>query len=136
MFNGILKSKVRADGTRNALTVLQRYRFLFSLPKNIEKNIKNVSSRVMLQSHASTKLSPPCPTLCPSHTAPPSLQHEYDLVATDYEKAKSLFSTTKVNIFKRVLEEVEKQIAHFREDLKHQLLVLPSTLDQQKRLIK
>ena len=64
------------------------------------------------------------------------LQHEYDLVATDYEKAKSLFSTTQVNIFKRVLEEVEKQIAHFREDLKLQLLVLPSTLDQQKRLIK
>ena len=43
VFDGILKSKVRADGTRNALTVLQRYRFLFSLPKNIEKNIKNVS---------------------------------------------------------------------------------------------
>lgn len=37
-----MKSKVRADATRNALTVLQRYRFLFSLPKNIEKNIKNV----------------------------------------------------------------------------------------------
>ena len=57
-------------------------------------------------------------------------------MATDYEKAKSLFSNTQVNIFKRVLEEVEKQIAHFREDLKHQLLILPSALDQQKRLIK
>ncbi len=43
IFNGILKSKVRADTTRNALTVLQRYRFLFGLPKNIEKNIRNVS---------------------------------------------------------------------------------------------
>lgn len=42
VFEEILKSKVRADATRNALTVLQRYRFLFSLPKNIEKNIKNV----------------------------------------------------------------------------------------------
>ena len=64
------------------------------------------------------------------------LQHEYDLVATDYEKAKFLFSSTQVNIFKRVLQEVEKKIANFREDLKLQLLVLPSTLDQQKRLIK
>lgn len=43
VFDGILKSKMRADTTRNALSVLQRYRFLFSLPKNIEKNIKNVS---------------------------------------------------------------------------------------------
>lgn len=65
-----------------------------------------------------------------------SPQHEYDLVATDYEKAKSLFSNTQVHIFKRVLEEVEKQIANFREELKQQLLVLPSTLDQQKKLIK
>lgn len=58
------------------------------------------------------------------------------MVATDYEKAKSLFSNTQVNIFKKVLEEVEKQIANFREDLKQQLLILPSTLDQQKKLIK
>lgn len=58
------------------------------------------------------------------------------MVATDYEKAKSLFSSTQVPIFKKVLEEVEKQIANFREDLRHQLLVLPMTLDQQKKLIK
>lgn len=57
-------------------------------------------------------------------------------MATDYEKAKSLFSSTQVNIFKKVLEEVEKQIAKFRVDLSQQLLILPSTLDQQKRLIK
>ena len=38
-----LNPKLRADITRKALTVLQRYRFLFGLPKNIEKNIRNVS---------------------------------------------------------------------------------------------
>lgn len=43
VFDGVLKCKVRADATRNALLVLQRYRFLFSLPRSIEKNIKNVS---------------------------------------------------------------------------------------------
>ena len=43
IFDVILQSKFRADKTRNALTVLQRYRFLFGLPKNIEKNIRNVS---------------------------------------------------------------------------------------------
>lgn len=39
----MLDRKVKADASRNALTVLQRYRFLFSLPRSIEKNIKNVS---------------------------------------------------------------------------------------------
>lgn len=41
LFEGVLKCKSRADATRNALTVLQRYRFLFNLPKSIEKNIRN-----------------------------------------------------------------------------------------------
>ncbi len=43
LFQGVLKCKSRADATRNALTVLQRYRFLFNLPKSIDNNIKNVS---------------------------------------------------------------------------------------------
>ena len=42
LFEGVLKCKSRADATRNALTVLQRYRFLFNLPHSIERNIKNV----------------------------------------------------------------------------------------------
>ena len=35
-----------------------------------------------------------------------------------------------------VLEEVEKQLTKFREDLRKKLLKLPSTLEEQKRLIK
>ena len=42
LFQGVLKCKTRADATRNALMVLQRYRFLFNLPRSIEKNITNV----------------------------------------------------------------------------------------------
>ena len=42
IFNSVLACKRRADTTRNALNVLQRYRFLFNLPKSIEMNIKNV----------------------------------------------------------------------------------------------
>lgn len=42
IFNSVLNCKKRADVTRNALSVLQRYRFLFNLPKSIEMNIKNV----------------------------------------------------------------------------------------------
>ena len=46
IFNSVLNCKRRADTTRNALNVLQRYRFLFNLPKSIEMNIKNV--RILL----------------------------------------------------------------------------------------
>ena len=35
-----------------------------------------------------------------------------------------------------MLEEVEKQLAKFREDLRKKLLKLPSILEEQKRLIK
>ena len=44
LFSDVLRCKVRADQTRSALTVLQRYKFLFNLPHTIEKNISNVSS--------------------------------------------------------------------------------------------
>ncbi len=47
VFDGIIKCKKRADQTRNALTVLEKHRFLFSLPRSIEKNIKNVSIIVL-----------------------------------------------------------------------------------------
>ena len=43
LFRDVLRCKVRADQTRSALTVLQRYRFLFNLPHTIEKNINSVS---------------------------------------------------------------------------------------------
>ena len=35
-----------------------------------------------------------------------------------------------------VLEEVEKQVRSLRDDLRKKLLVLPSTLDHQKKFIK
>ena len=43
LFQGVLNRKVKADASRNALAVLQRYRFLFNLPRSIERNIRNVS---------------------------------------------------------------------------------------------
>lgn len=44
LFRDVLRCKTRADKTRSALTVLQRYRFLFNLPHTIEKNITSVST--------------------------------------------------------------------------------------------
>lgn len=68
--------------------------------------------------------------------APPLVQGEYDLVTTDYERAKSLFTSTQVKVFKKVMDEVEKQIYKFRLDLRSKLHLLPSSLEEQKRIIK
>ena len=42
LFQDVLARKDDADRTRNALNVLQRFRFLFSLPQSIERNIQLV----------------------------------------------------------------------------------------------
>lgn len=42
LFQEVLGRKDKADSTRNALNVLQRFKFLFSLPLNIERNIQKV----------------------------------------------------------------------------------------------
>ena len=42
LFQEVLGRKDKADATRNALNVLQRFKFLFYLPLNIERNIQKV----------------------------------------------------------------------------------------------
>ena len=54
LFQGLIQRKMKADATRNTLTVLQRYRFLFNLPRSIEKNIKNVSTCQYMLLHVIT----------------------------------------------------------------------------------
>ncbi|CAH1269792.1 Hypp4243 [Branchiostoma lanceolatum] len=103
MYQDVLGRKDKADATRNALNVLQRFRFLFSLPGSIERNIQN---------------------------------GDYDIVINDYAKAKSLFADTEVQMFKRVYLEVEKQIETFRGELTEKLMQLPSSLDEQTKLIR
>ena len=68
LFQDVLGRKDRADATRNALTVLQRFKFLFNLPCTIDKNIK---------------------------------KGDYDVVITDYMRAKSLFGDTEVQVFRK-----------------------------------
>lgn len=43
LFQEVLGRKDKADSTRNALSVLQRFKFLFYLPLNIERNIQKVN---------------------------------------------------------------------------------------------
>lgn len=42
MFKDILSRKDDADAKRNALNVLQRFKFLFNLQRNIERNVQQV----------------------------------------------------------------------------------------------
>ncbi|KAJ8376869.1 hypothetical protein SKAU_G00074490 [Synaphobranchus kaupii] len=103
LFQEVLGRKDKADSTRNALNVLQRFKFLFNLPLNIERNIQ---------------------------------KGDYDVVINDYEKAKSLFGTTEVQVFRKVYAEVETRIAALRGLLLDKLLETPSTLHDQKRYIR
>ncbi|XP_066578867.1 exocyst complex component 2 isoform X2 [Amia ocellicauda] len=103
LFQEVLGRKDKADSTRNALNVLQRFKFLFNLPLNIEKNIQ---------------------------------KGDYDVVINDYEKAKSLFGNSEVQVFKKVYAEVETRIDALRSRLLDKLLEMPSTLHDQKRYIR
>ncbi|XP_059035084.1 exocyst complex component 2 isoform X2 [Mustela lutreola] len=103
LFQEVLGRKDKADSTRNALNVLQRFKFLFNLPLNIERNIQ---------------------------------KGDYDVVINDYEKAKSLFGKTEVQVFKKYYAEVETRIEALRELLLAKLLETPSTLHDQKRYIR
>ncbi|NXJ75015.1 EXOC2 protein, partial [Trogon melanurus] len=103
LFQEVLGRKDKADSTRNALNVLQRFKFLFNLPLNIERNIQ---------------------------------KGDYDVVINDYEKAKSLFGKTEVQVFKKYYAEVETGIQALRELLLDKLLETPSTLHDQKRYIR
>nr|XP_045361538.1 exocyst complex component 2 isoform X3 [Camelus bactrianus] len=103
LFQEVLGRKDKADSTRNALNVLQRFKFLFNLPLNIERNIQ---------------------------------KGDYDVVINDYEKAKSLFGKTEVQVFKKYYAEVEMRIEALRELLLDKLLETPSTLHDQKRYIR
>uniref|UniRef100_A0A452EGF0 Exocyst complex component 2 n=1 Tax=Capra hircus TaxID=9925 RepID=A0A452EGF0_CAPHI len=103
LFQEVLGRKDKADSTRNALNVLQRFKFLFNLPLNIERNTQ---------------------------------KGDYDVVINDYEKAKSLFGKTEVQVFKKYYAEVETRIEALRELLLEKLLETPSTLHDQKRYIR
>lgn len=103
LFDDVLARRDRADATRNALALMQRYRFLFCMPVNIEKNIK---------------------------------QGNYDLVINDYARVKNLFKNTEVEVFKKVLAEIESRIETLRDILRKKLDEVPFTLEEQKKIIR
>ncbi|KAG1704403.1 Exocyst complex component 2 [Nymphon striatum] len=55
LFEEVLKRKDHADATRNALNVMQRFKFLFNLPCNIERNINKGDYSVVINDYARVK---------------------------------------------------------------------------------
>ncbi|XP_038652674.1 exocyst complex component 2 isoform X2 [Scyliorhinus canicula] len=55
LFQEVLGRKDKADSTRNALNVLQRFKFLFNLPLNIEKNIQKGDYDVVINDYEKAK---------------------------------------------------------------------------------
>lgn len=102
LFKDVLGRRDRAEATRSALGVLQRFKFLFHLPCTLERNIQ---------------------------------KGDYDVVINDYARAKSLFANTEVQIFRKVYQDVEQRISHFRQMLYSRLQDLPMPTEKQKKII-
>lgn len=103
LFDDVLARRDRADATRNALAVMQRYKFLFCMPINIDKNIK---------------------------------RGNYDLVINDYARVKNLFKNTDVDVFKKVLLEIDNRIDNLKILLRIKLEEMPFSLEEHKKIIR
>lgn len=55
LFDDVLKRKEQADGTRNALGILQRFRFLFHLPSTLDRNIQKADYDLVINDYARAK---------------------------------------------------------------------------------
>ncbi|PIO56299.1 hypothetical protein TELCIR_22302, partial [Teladorsagia circumcincta] len=82
VFKDVLSRKDRADATRNALSVLTRFKFIFFLSKTIDDNMKKLPSKTFL---------------CAPNT---TFKGEYLTILNDYMRAKSLYKDTEVALFK------------------------------------
>ncbi|CAD5209511.1 unnamed protein product [Bursaphelenchus xylophilus] len=103
LFSDVLSRKDKADATRNALSVLTRFRFIFFLVESIEENMN---------------------------------AGDYAAILSDYSRAKSLFKGTEITLFKEVMERLNQQIIKFKETLQQRLIGIPTSLEEQSKLIK
>lgn len=127
----MLGRKDKADSTRNALSVLQRFKFLFYLPLNIDRNIKRVSWWLNKLRYSSVSQGTRSDWTRFSQNITLKLfwsqclwkafmyqyftinlnvrykiwyillQGDYSLVINDYVRARSLFANTQVQVFKK-----------------------------------
>uniref|UniRef100_A0AC34GN75 Exocyst complex component 2 n=1 Tax=Panagrolaimus sp. ES5 TaxID=591445 RepID=A0AC34GN75_9BILA len=103
LFKDVLSRKDAADATRNALSVLTRFRFIFFLPETIDENME---------------------------------KGDYATILNDYTRAKSLFKESEVSLFKEVMKVLDKKMEKFKRDVRQKLIDVPTTFEEQSKLIK
>ncbi|CAK9298493.1 unnamed protein product [Gordionus sp. m RMFG-2023] len=125
LFSDILGNKAKADSTRNALALINRFRICFNLPRALTKWIA---------------------------------KGDYAMAINDYNRAKSLYfynvpitglvpnvQNTSVSssggladipIFKRVFDIADSKMDGLKKLLRNRLFDYPSTLEEQKDILK
>ncbi|KAK7578051.1 hypothetical protein V9T40_010256 [Parthenolecanium corni] len=61
---------------------------------------------------------------------------DFDLVMSDYARARNLFGKFETRVFTQVLSEVESIIQNLKVSLRSKLEDMPATLEQQKKIIR
>ena len=129
MFDDVLKRKEQADGTRNALGILQRFRFLFHLPSTLDKNIQKADYDLVINDNARAN----------------ALFGQTEVQVCIMSTSSSVFNDPGGNdnnhismfkVFKRVLQEAEQRILNLREVLQEKLQQYPASLEEQKKIIR
>src|SRR3569623_2612326 len=103
LFKGVLGRKDRADATRNALSVLTRFRFIFFLAETIDENMAN---------------------------------GEYSVILNDYHRLNSLYKDTEIPLFKEAMAVLNTKILAFKQIIKQKLIDVPTSFEEQCKLIK
>uniref|UniRef100_H3CS19 Exocyst complex component 2 n=1 Tax=Tetraodon nigroviridis TaxID=99883 RepID=H3CS19_TETNG len=95
LFQEVLGRKDKADSTRNALNVLQRFKFLFNLPLNIERNIQKGDYDVLINDYEKAKS-----LFC--NTEVPFFNKVYSLVETRIQALRHLCCDNHIPLYSSV----------------------------------
>ncbi|KOB70305.1 Exocyst complex component 2 [Operophtera brumata] len=61
---------------------------------------------------------------------------EYDLVVNDYTRVKNLFGNTDVQLFQKILDEIDKKIEDLKEKLYNRMKTMPINVQEQTKYIR
>ena len=84
MYDTDLARKDYSDTIRNALNVIQRYKFIFHLPQTIERSVKRVNLIIIKKKHHLFVFK----------------QEEYEKVINDLVRARAAFETVDSKVFR------------------------------------
>ena len=95
MYDTDLTRKDYSDTIRNALNVIQRYKFIFHLPQTIERSVKRVREFQQTENNL--------------HECHLYVQEEYEKVINDFVRARAAFETVDSKVFQNSMLSDIKQ---------------------------